>query len=96
MPFRNGGSRAFTAVSIRNNVPAAPGVYGLSNARSWIYVGSSDNLQLQLLNHLREANSPIQSQNPTGFTFELCDTSGTAGRRAQLISELRPTVGMRI
>lgn len=95
MPFRNGGSRAFTAVSIRNNVPAVSGVYGISNARNWIYVGSSDNLQLQLLSHLREADSLIQSQNPTGFTFELCDISGSAGRRAQLISELRPTIGMR-
>ena len=92
MPFRNGGSHAFTAVSIRNHVPAVSGVYGLSNARHWIYVGSSHNLQFQLLGHLRETDSLLKAQNPTGYTFEVCDISGSAGRQSQLISELRPTL----
>jgi hypothetical protein len=90
MPFRNGGSHSFTAVSIRNNVPAVPGIYGLSNAQSWVFIGASNNLQLQLLNHLRETDSLLKAQNPTGYTFEVCDPSASAVRQSQLIFELRP------
>ena len=95
MPFRNGGSRVFTAVSIRNNVPAVPGVYGLSNSQNWVYVGVSENLQLQLLSHLRETDSLVKAQKPTGYTFELCDIAGSAGRQSQLVFELRPTINIR-
>lgn len=91
MPFENYGTRAFTAVSIDKNVPSAPGVYGLSNARAWLFVGESDNLRARLLEHLREGGTALKQQHPTGFAFELCAPTDRIGRVTRLILELRPT-----
>jgi excinuclease UvrABC nuclease subunit len=89
MPFENHGSRAFTETSILKNAPAASGVYGLSNAREWIFVGESDNLQNRLLAHLRGAD-PAWVHAPTGFTYELSRPADRLGRQNRLVQELAP------
>jgi len=38
MPFARHSSYSFTNASIRQNAPAWGGIYGLSNAQSWIYI----------------------------------------------------------
>jgi excinuclease UvrABC nuclease subunit len=81
---------SFTAASIRQNAPPMPGVYGLSNAREWLFVGSADNVQEVLYSHLGEAGTELRSKRITGFTFELCDASACADREQRLIFELRP------
>ena len=95
MPFENYSNRAFTAISIDNNAPAASGVYGLSNARSWLYVGQSDNLRLRLLDHLRETDTFLKAQMPTGFTYELCTPADRIARQDRLVLELGPVVNQR-
>lgn len=89
MPFENHGSRAFTETSILKNAPAASGVYGLSNAREWIYVGESANLQDRLLGHLRGAD-PALARMPTGFTYELSRSADRIARQNRLVLELGP------
>jgi hypothetical protein len=89
MPFENHGSRAFTESSILKNAPTTSGVYGLSNARSWIFVGESDNLQVRLLAHLRGADAAL-AQTPTGFTYELSRAPDRLGRVSRLVLELDP------
>ena len=95
MPFENHGSRAFTETSILKNAPAASGVYGLSNAREWIFVGESDNLRSRLLAHLRGAD-PALAQAPTGFTFELSRPAERLGRQNRLVLELAPVQNRRV
>jgi hypothetical protein len=90
MPFNTHGNRAFTFHSIGNNAPAASGVYGLSNAAGWIYVGESDDIQGQLLRHLRSGDAIQQAQSPSGFTFELCAREHRLARQQQLVIELAP------
>lgn len=90
MPFAQHGTRAFTAVSIGRNTPAASGVYGLSNAREWIYVGEGDDVRSQLLTHLRDLSAFPDGQRPTGFTFELCAAGCRTARRDELVFELEP------
>jgi hypothetical protein len=89
MPFENHGNRAFTETSIRKNAPAASGVYGLSNAREWIYVGESANLQGSLLGTLRDWD-PALDRTPTGFTYELCRPADRIARQNRLALELEP------
>lgn len=92
MPFENHGSRSFTASSIDRNAPSASGVYGLSNARQWIYVGEATDIHAELRRHLLNQQGEIGRLAPSGFTFELCHASDRAGRRSQLVTELNPAV----
>jgi hypothetical protein len=67
-----------------------PGVYGLSNAREWVFVGVADDIRSALLGHLQEGNTPLRSRAPTGFTFEICHPSQSAARVSRLVTELSP------
>ena len=90
MSFINQPTLAFTALSVRKNAPALSGVYGLSCARAWIYVGHADNIQDALLRHLREALPGGEDAPPTGFTFELCSLEARVARQDRLVQELEP------
>jgi hypothetical protein len=90
MPFPGFRRYSFSLPSIQQNVPPVSGVYGISNAREWIFVGSSDDVRSALLNHLAVPGSLVLSRTPTGFMFEPCDPARCTARRDVLISELRP------
>lgn len=90
MPFENHGNRPFTATSVYKNAPAASGVYGLSNARQWIYVGETANIQADLRKHLESPNGVLREHSASGYTFELSPAEYRAERQTQLISELSP------
>ncbi len=89
MPFQNFAPRSFREAEIRGNVPALSGVYGLSNAREWILIAETDNLQASLLQHLQQAATQFP-QPPSGFVFEVSDQSARAGRKNRLIAEYSP------
>ncbi|MGA3095873.1 MAG: hypothetical protein ABSF25_05420 [Bryobacteraceae bacterium] len=95
MPFEHHGSRAFTVTSVLKNAPAASGVYGLSNAIEWIYVGESANLQGCLLTHLR-GGDPALARTPTGFTYELSGSADRVARQNRLVRELDPVHNRRM
>jgi len=95
MPFENHGNRPFTATSIDKNAPAASGVYGLSNAREWIFVGETPNIQAELREHLQHPDDVLREQTASGYTFELSPAEYRVERQRQLISELAP-VGNRL
>ena len=67
-----------------------PGVYGLSNAREWVFVGVTDDIRATLLDHLQESDTTLKSRAPTGFTFEICHPSQRAARLSRLVTELSP------
>jgi len=89
MPFERFTPRSFTHVSIRANAPAAAGIYGVSNALEWIYIGASDNIQASLLHEL-DGDSGVLQRGPTGFVFELCGPAGRLARQGRLIQEYEP------
>jgi len=95
MPFERFTPRSFTAVSVRANAPAASGVYGVSNAREWIYIGETDNIQASLLDEVRRDGSAILNRYPTGFVFELCLPAGRPARQNRLILEYEPVCNRR-
>jgi len=90
LPFINQLTLSFTNMSIRKNAPVLSGVYGLSCAREWIYVGHADNIQHALLQHLMEASPIGEGAHPTGFSFELCSLEGRTARQDRLVRELEP------
>ena len=95
MPFEGYGGFSFSPVSVQRNAPALPGVYGLSNAKEWIYVGAARDIQAALIAHLRETNTTLKLRSPTGFTFELCDAGQHAARESRLVGELAPVCNRR-
>ena len=95
MPFENHGNRSFTMTSVDKNAPAASGVYGLANARQWIYVGATANIQAELLKHLQHPSAFLREHSPSGFTYELSSAEHRVGRQNQLVFELEP-IGNRL
>jgi hypothetical protein len=80
----------FSELLIERYAPPSAGVYGLSNAREWIFVGESENIKAALLAHLQAANRAVADRSPTGFTFEVCSAHARFARQDRLIQELEP------
>lgn len=96
MPFENYGNRSFTLISIGKNAPSASGVYGLADAGQWIYVGETQNIQAELLRHLKNPHAFLQEHPPSGFTYELRTAGERIERQNQLVLELEPIGNRRV
>jgi predicted GIY-YIG superfamily endonuclease len=90
MPFNQFTPRSFTSGAVQMYAPDMSGVYGISNAREWIYIGETDNIQSSLLSHLHEINTSLMKREPTGFVFEVCAQAHRASRQDRLVSEYGP------
>lgn len=90
MPFEQRIPRPFTPAAIQSYAPAAPGVYGISNALEWIYIGQTADIRGALLTHLREADTPLMKSRPAGFVFEMCGAGQCASRQDRLVHEYQP------
>ncbi|HEY6345467.1 MAG TPA: hypothetical protein VIY49_28555 [Bryobacteraceae bacterium] len=90
MPFEQFMPRPFSIGNVQKFAPPAPGVYGLSNAREWIYIGVSGNIRGSLLEHLEARSSQLMKRQPTGFVYEVCPGDECA-RQDRLIQEYEPT-----
>jgi hypothetical protein len=85
---------SFTHSSVRQNAPQRSGVYAISNANEWIFVGSTNDLQAALHKHLMEVGTPLKTKAPTGFTFQACDLALRQGFLDELVAELRPSCNL--
>ena len=90
MPFNQFIPRNFTPVAIQTYAPVTSGVYGISNAREWIYIGETDNIQGSLLTHLQDPDTSLMEREPTGFVFEICDQARRSARQDRLVLEYEP------
>jgi hypothetical protein len=90
MPFSQYIPRPLTTEAIRAFAPATSGLYGVSNAHEWLFIGETDDIQGALLSHLRDGNAPLMKKLPTGFVFEVCDRAGRPARQDRLVSEYGP------
>ncbi|MDP9114642.1 MAG: hypothetical protein M3O20_13315 [Acidobacteriota bacterium] len=89
MGFESRFARAFTAVNVEREAPAASGVYGVSNARKWIFIDETGNIRESLMEYLASPNGAPADQ-PSGFSFELSPSYSRIARRDRLIAELAP------
>ena len=90
MPFESCFARAFTAVTIEREAPTASGVYGISNAKRWIFIEETENIRASLMGYLANSSAP-SADPPSGFSFELSPSYSRTARRDRLIAELAPT-----
>ena len=90
MGWKHLRSFAYTPASVRQNAPAASGVYGIFTRYTWIYIGESHDIQARLLQHLNGDSPCIQSSGATMFSFELVPAMLLAARHASLVQEYRP------
>jgi len=91
MPFDKFFPRSFTVSSIVEYAPTLSGIYGISNAREWIYIGETDNIRAALLDHLQVPGTSLSNKRPTGFVFEVCDHAARPRRQDRLVFEYEPT-----
>ena len=92
MPFLPFTPRTYSAASIRMHAPSVGGVYGITSANEWIFIGSTENIRASLLLHVEQRDSEMGKHAPTGFVFEVCDRSTMPGRHERLTFEYAPTV----
>jgi hypothetical protein len=90
MPFDPIMPRTLSLTGVNAYAPPVSGVYGISNAREWIYIGETDNIQIALLDHLQKVDTSIMKRHPTGFVFEVCDQAKRAARQDRLVFEYEP------
>lgn len=91
MPFDQHIPRSFTPATVRAFAPNAVGIYGISNAREWIYIGVADDIQGALLGHLANFDTSLMRHKPTGFVFEVCGGALCPARQDRLVLEYEPT-----
>jgi hypothetical protein len=91
MPFNQFIPRPLTPVAVHAYAPTESGVYGISNAREWIYIGETDDIQNALLGHLQQLGTSLMKRQPTGFVYEVCDGVRRPARQDRLILEYEPT-----
>jgi len=89
IPFDQLIPRPFSSTGVDRYAPTASGIYGISNAREWIYIGSTDNIRSALTAHLQDRGI-LMACKPTGFVFEICEPSRGALRQDRLVSEYDP------
>lgn len=92
MPFDELTPRPFTLHAVQTFAPNASGVYGISNAREWIYVGETGNIRAALIGHLQDLNTSLKKRQPTGFVFEVCDGASRSARQDRLVFEYAPII----
>jgi len=90
MPFAAIIPHRLTTGAVRVYAPRTEGVYGISNAGEWIFIGEADNIQDALLAHLRDTETPLMKREPTGFVFELCTGASRSTRQNRLVHEYEP------
>ena len=97
MPFAGCFARVFNVASVQRDAPACSGVYGLSDAREWIYVSETGNIRDRLLEILQDANASafLGGRTPTGFSFEICYPRDRIARRDRLVHEFNPVIHRR-
>lgn len=90
MPFNQSIPLPFTPRAVESHAPVTSGVYGISNAREWIYIGETDNIQGALFHHLQDLYASLMKRQPTGFVFEVCDGARRSARQDRLVLEYEP------
>lgn len=91
MPFNQLVPRPFNSKTIHMYAPIASGVYGVSNAHEWIYIGETEDIQGALLALLQNPSTMLMKLLPTGFVFEVCAVGNRPARQDRLVREYGPT-----
>ena len=76
--------------SVIRHAPEASGVYGLQNARHWVYIGQCPNIRGALLKYLSGQMPYVLQSQSNVFVFELCLPRKRMGRQHELVQRFQP------
>ncbi len=99
MSFEQRTPRPLTANGVQTYAPSVSGVYGISNAYEWIFIGQSADIKTALLTHLRDDAGMLATRGYVGFVYEQCAEAHRSERQEQLAVEYTPafrTISRRI
>lgn len=96
MPWNNPTSYVFSRISVIENAPQESGVYSLRYQSTWVYVGESENIRAQLIQHLNGDNACITVYPSLTFSYELISPVTRSWRQDELVREFRPTCNRRL
>lgn len=96
MPFREIIPRPFSTSGVQTYAPSASGIYGISNAQEWVFIGESADIRGALLAHTRETGTLLSQRQPTGFVFEVCEPLQRSARQDRLVQEYEPWCNRRL
>ena len=80
----------YTFEAVREKAPSASGVYTISTAKRWVFVGESEDIRRSLMQHLNDSSASTTRFGPLSFSFELVPPAERAARQKALIAELDP------
>ena len=87
MPFEHPARHVFMAVSMTRNAPQQEDLYGISNAREWIFIGVARDIRAAFLKHLHEMDTTVTFRHPTGSRLKSTLRPARVARFEQLIRE---------
>jgi hypothetical protein len=90
MPFEHLTPRPLTVNGVQTYAPNVSGVYGISNACKWIFIGQSADIKTALLTHLRDDAGMLATRGYVGFVYERCAEAYRSQRQEQLAIEYTP------
>ncbi len=90
MAWRSPARYAFAHTSVVVNAPEQSGVYALHYQTTWVYVGESENIRAQLLQHLSGDNARLTVYPHLTFSYELFPEAVRSWRQDELVREFRP------
>ena len=95
MPWRNPASFPFDRASVMLNAPQESGVYALRTRTTWVYIGESNDVLAQLVQHLTGDNACITIFPDLTFSFELVHPVVRPWRLHDVVKEFRPVCSSR-
>ena len=96
MPWAASGVYPLSEASVVLNAPAKSGVYTISGlhrlngAPTCLYIGETENILAQLIQHLHAADSCLPTFRALTFSYELVARVAMSLRSAELVRQLRP------
>jgi hypothetical protein len=78
--------------SVIRHAPEASGVYGLQNARHWVYIGQCPNIRVALLKYLSGQMPYVLQSQSSVFVFELCRPRKRMERQHELVQRFQPVL----
>jgi hypothetical protein len=90
MPWGNPASYEFSRISICLNAPEQSGIYALYHRATWLYIGETENIRAQLLQHLDGDDICVAVYPALTFSFVLAPATARAWRQDELVREFHP------
>jgi excinuclease UvrABC nuclease subunit len=96
MPWGNPTSYEFSRMSVVRNAPEQSGIYALYHRATWVYIGETENIRAQLLQHLDGDDTRITVYPALSFSYVLAPAATRAWRYEELIREYHPVCNPKV